>query len=670
MLIPYNAPVQSKRFNNTAAFRSLNRILLGMCIFLGLAASVGTSASSFSAGGKQGGEQNGEQSGETNIAPISVVSIPAARQADRVAVITIKGTIDAITAMSVKRRIEAAEKAGMEALVIEINSPGGELGAVLEISNMLKTSSIDNTVAWIHPDAYSGGAIIALACHEIVTSSPASMGDAFVITVGAGQIRSLSPDERTKFLPPLMAEVTDSARRSGYDEYMVQAIVADGIELWFVEEIETGNRLAINEEEYRLIFEGDVVRGKPMLAEVAGGVRTGVSPIVEEPDQNPGEKPSEKNAEKPNEETSGSADAPAVEPINAPAPNEPDPNAYRPASPTLRDIEEVFIDPEQGVGLESPSTRKVFSAGDRGKYRLIGYITDGSAAIVMRDDQMRYFGFSTEIIQNDDELKAFFGAEQLVRVHMSWSEKMVRFLVNPIVRGFIIVVLLLALFVEMAMAGTGIAGTIALGALVLLLGPPAMIGLSGWWELIAIVAGVICLAIEAFVVPGFGFFGVVGLIALFGGLIGSFVSTGGAMSNPDMQRDLTTGAVTVLLAFITAGIGWWLLVKNAQSLPIFDKFLLSGASGVGGMPQKTMLHAIVPDEGAVRIGSEGITTTPLYPVGQADIEGEIVDVYSAFGFLESGVRVRVISATKMRIDVEAIEKEKIDQEDSPAEGSA
>ncbi len=657
--------MQSKRFNNTAAFRALNRVVLGVCIFLGLTASVGTSASSFAADG------DGKNTGGTPVAPVSVVSIPAARQADRVAVITVKGAIDAITAMSVQRRIEAAEKAGMEAMVIEINSPGGELGAVLEISNMLKTSSIDNTVAWIHPDAYSGGAIIALACNEIVTSSPASMGDAFVITIGAGQIRSLSPDERTKFLPPLMAEVTDSARRSGYDEYMVQAIVADGIELWFVEEIETGHRLAINEEEYRLLFEGDVVRGKPMLAEVTGGVKTYLDANEgEKPDEKSNEKSNEKSDQKPDEKSGNQADEPVAEPTNTPAQSEPDPNAYRPASPTLRDIEEVFIDPEQGVDLESPSTRKVFSADDRGKYRLIGYITDGSAAIVMRDDQMRYFGFSTEIVQNDEELKAFFGAEQLVRVNMSWSEKMVRFMVNPIVRGFIIVVLLLALFVEMVMAGTGIAGAVALGALVLLLGPPAMIGLSGWWELIAIVAGVICLAIEAFVVPGFGFFGVIGLIALFGGLIGSFVSTGGAMSNPDMQRDLTTGAVTVLLAFITAGIGWWLLVKNAQSLPIFDKFLLSGASGVGGMPQKTMLHAIVPDEGPVQVGSEGITTTPLYPVGQAEIDGEIVDVYSAFGFIESGVRVRVISATKMRIDVEAIDKETIGQEDSPAEGSA
>ncbi len=643
--------------NNRAIVRILNRVVLGMCIVLGLAASTGTSASSFAADG------DGKNADKAPAPPVSVVSIPAARQADRVAVITVKGAIDAITAMSVKRRIKAAEKAGMEAMVIEINSPGGELGAVLEISNMIKTSSIDNAVAWIHPDAYSGGAIIALACNEIVTSSPASMGDAFVITVGAGQIRSLSPDERTKFLPPLMAEVTDSARRSGYDEYMVQAIVADGIELWFVEEIETGHRLAINEEEYRLLFAGDVVRGKPMLAEVTGGVRTGVSPIVEEADKKP------KEPEEPDQEQPGQADEPAAKPINAPAQSEPDPNAYRPASPTLRDIEEVFIDPEQGVGLESPSTRKVFSADDRGKYRLIGYITDGSAAIVMRDDQMRYFGFSTAIVQNDEELKAFFGAEQLVRVHMSWSERMVRFLVNPIVRGLIIVVLLLALFVEMVMAGTGIAGAVALGALVLLLGPPAMIGLSGWWELIAIVLGVIFLAIEAFVVPGFGFFGVIGFVALFGGLIGSFVSTSGAMSNPDMQKDLTTGAVTVLLAFMTAGIGWWLLIKNAQGLPLFDKFLLSGASGVGGMPQKTMLHAIVPDDGSVRVGSEGITTTPLYPVGQADIEGEIVDVYSAFGFIEPGVRVRVVSATKMRIDVEAIDA-KDSKEDSPAEGSA
>lgn len=571
-----------------------------------------------------------------------VTSIPAARQADRVAVITVHGAIDAITAMSVRRRIEAAERAGFGAMVFEINSPGGELGAVLEISNAIKSSSITNTVAWVHTDAYSGGAIVALACREIVSSSPASMGDAFIITFGGRGIRALSPDERTKLLPPLMADVTDSARRSGYDEFLVQAIVADGIELWLVEDRQTGDRLAINEQEYRMLFDGAPIRGKPMLAQVTGGVKTY---------RDPAEQPQDQGAD----EGEG---APGNESTAQPAaPSGAEPNAYRPADESLQDIAREFESVERSgeLALQNPSRRTVITPGDKGRFKFLGYIADGSSAIVMRDDQLAYFGFSSGIVQNDAQLSAFLGAKELVRVNESVTEKLVRFMVHPVVRGVLIVVLLIAVFVEMVMAGTGIAGAVALVALGLLLGPTAMIGLSGWWEVIAIAIGVVCLALEAFVIPGFGVFGVVGFVSLFAGLIGTFVSFGGTMSSPEMQRQLTTGAVTVLLAMITAGIGWWLIIRNAQSLPFFDRLILSGASGAGGRPARSMLHAIVADDGRVRVGSEGVTTTPLYPLGQAEINGEIEDVYAAFGAIERGVAVRVVRVVAMRIEVEAVD---------------
>ena len=633
--------------NNQRVLRALNRALLFVCLVLGLAVSAGT------------GADEGDP-GDGLVAAAELVSIPAARQADRVVVITVEGAIDATTALSVKRRIKAAEKAGFDAFVLEVDSPGGELGAVLEISNAIKMSTISNTISWVRPDAYSGGAIIALACNEIVTSDPASMGDAFIIQIGPGQVRSLTPTERTKFLPPLMADVTDSARRSGYDEYMVQAIVVDGIELWFVEEIETGRRLAVNEEEYRLLFGDEVVRGKPMLAEVTGGVKTyqdtdAIANDAEDAKEEPGEDKDPAQDETGHEEQDASAQDPADD--VAPYKLVDDPNAYRPASPTLEDVESVFADPGEGVGLESPSTRPVFSSADRGAYRLLGYITDGSAAIVMRDDQLAYFGFSSGVIETDEELMAYFGADELVRVKMNGIERLVRFLTSLPVKFFLVAVFLIAIFVEMMMAGTGLAGAVAVGAIVLLLGPSAMIGLSGWWELIAIVIGLMCLAIELFVTPGVGIFGVIGFVMLFGGLIGTFVSAGGTMSNPAMQKDLMNGAVTVLLSFITAGIGWWLIIKNAQNLPLFDKLILTNASSVSGIPSKSLLHAIVPDDGSVRVGSEGVTTTPLHPIGHADFDGQIEDVYAAFGTIESGVRVRVVTATKMRIEVEEIESD-------------
>ncbi|MFG0244944.1 MAG: hypothetical protein ACF8MF_02695 [Phycisphaerales bacterium JB052] len=607
-------------------------------------------------------------SGELPVQTVS--SIPAARQADRVCVITVKGAIDQITAMSVARRIEAAEKAGFDAIVLEVNSPGGMLVSCLEISGMLKSSSITNTVAWVNPDAYSGGAIIALACREIVTSDPASFGDALVIQVGMGGVKALTPDERTKFLPPLMSDIVDSARRSGYDEFLVQAIVTDGIELWQVEDIETGERLAISEQEYGYLFDGEPIRGRPMLGQVTGGVQTYRDTDEDEPeDGDAGMDHEDQDAAAPG--ASGEAD-----PVGDAAGDQEDdpegeaagdgqpvdPNAYRPASETLRDVAEVMrerkpTETEQVVGLQYESNRVLITPEDKGRYRLVGYITDGSSAIVMREDLMQGFGLSSGIVNSDEELIALFGAKELVRVNESPTEKLVRFMVSPGVRFVLIALFLIAVFVELVTAGTGIAGAVAIGALALLIGPGALIGLSGWWEIIAIVVGIICIAIEAFVIPGFGIFGIVGFIALFGGLIGTFVSAGGSLSSPAMQKQLMTGSVTVLLAFVTAGVAWWLIVRNMQNLPLFDKLVLSGASGVGGMPQKSMLHAIVLDDGSVRVGSEGVTTTPLYPIGQADFDGQIEDVYAAFGMIERGVRVRVTSATKMRIEVEEISED-------------
>lgn len=53
--------------------------------------------------------------------------LSAGRSAKDVAIISIRGEIDRWTAFSIKRRIERAERDGADALVFEINSPGGEV---------------------------------------------------------------------------------------------------------------------------------------------------------------------------------------------------------------------------------------------------------------------------------------------------------------------------------------------------------------------------------------------------------------------------------------------------------------------------------------------------------------------------------------------------------------
>ena len=161
-------------------------------------------------------------SAQPTSSPTQPVTVPASRQADRVAIIPIHEPIDKVTAFSVKRRMDLAIQGGAQAIVFDINTPGGEVPSVLEICSAIKASSVPNTVAWIHPQAYSGGAIIALSCREIVVADGAMMGDALPIMIGPGDVDVATQGElRKKQVPPVLAEVGDSARVRVWDEYIV-----------------------------------------------------------------------------------------------------------------------------------------------------------------------------------------------------------------------------------------------------------------------------------------------------------------------------------------------------------------------------------------------------------------------------------------------------------------
>lgn len=553
-------------------------------------------------------------------------SVLASRQADTVFVITIEGEIDSTTSFSVQRRLKEAAEAGADAIVLDINSPGGEIGAVIEITGAIKQSTVPITVAWVHPQAYSGGAIIALACQEIVVASGAQMGDAFPITAamnnGRPGIRGLTPDERTKFLPPLLADVVDSARRAGYDEYIAQAIVTDGIELWLVEENGTGRRFAINEAEYRAIFDRDPPRLKPMLAR-APGSRQDTNPAL------PGKPPVDEER------------GPMVE----------EGREFKPASPVLEDLTNAVTD-----RLDSQTRRPVFDESQRGRWTDLGYLSDGSAAIVMDAEKMKDFGFASASITSDEELKAFFGATNLVRLDQSWSETASRYLTSMGVRFVLIAVFLLALFIEMSSPGLVLPGTIAICAGLLLIAPPMIIGMANWWEIGAILLGLVFILLEIFVLPGFGVFGIVGLVALFGGLVGTFIPDSTGITDPNAAAAAAKGMVTILLGLATAGIGMYFVSKHFGSLPLLNRLVLQDRSG----EDRDMSLAELMDDGrhaAAAVGDEGVTTTPLKPVGQAEINDQIVDVVSDLGFIDAGTRVRVIAVGSMRVIVAPMEEQ-------------
>jgi hypothetical protein len=185
--------------------------------------------------------------------PTAPAAVPAYRQANTVAVLTVHGAIDGITLRSLERRVRQAKADGADAIVLDIDTPGGALDSTLDICHLIRTESPANTVAWINPQAYSAGTIIALACREIVVGPNSAFGDAAPIS----PFGYIPATERAKVESPLLTEVIDSARTNHYDEKLVEAFIGVGVELWMIENIDTGERAFVDRQEYQTLFGED-----------------------------------------------------------------------------------------------------------------------------------------------------------------------------------------------------------------------------------------------------------------------------------------------------------------------------------------------------------------------------------------------------------------------------
>lgn len=573
-----------------------------------------------------------------------VAPIPAFRQAKNLAVITIRGEINGVTAHSVKRRIEAAIAGGADAITIELDTPGGEVNSVIDICQAIKGCG-KHTIAWVHPNAYSGGAIIALACREIVVSPGATMGDAAPISpglLGMGWIQGLHRTERAKALAPVLAEIIDSARQNGYDEKLVQSLVSLDVELWMVEEISTGKRHFLTEAEYRKLFGESPDRSTP-IAPTAGNARKG-DPLGT-PEQN----------------------AQADQPLK-PAPR--DGTAFKPASPSISN-EVINSVNDETSGLTQVSRRPEFKPEDRDNYRVLGYATDGTSLLTIKETTIKDFGLAVQTIASDSELQAFTGAQHLRRMEQTWGESFASTLDvtsawGMLYRGVLIVVFLIALFMELSMPGASVPGVVALLALGGLMAPSLLIGASAWWALVAIGLGLVLLMLEIFVLPGFGVAGISGLLLLLAGLVGTFAEVGELFPGAGGDRsDLTWAVSVVLLAFFSAGVGMFLFSKYTRSFPIAGRMVLGNARPADdGEGLLAAMSASAPTDAPVRVGQTGLTTTALRPSGTAEFDGKLVDVVAEFGFIERGRSVRVVD-TSFRVSVE-----EVTTPTPPAEGRA
>jgi membrane-bound serine protease (ClpP class) len=531
--------------------------------------------------------------------------VPAARRAKNVAVIPIKGEIDRVTSASVRRRIAEAQAASAEAIVLEIDTPGGTLGATFEICEAIESAKVP-VVAWINGLGFSAGTYIALACREIVVSPAAQFGDAAPIAPDVSGLRTLGATERAKVLSPVIARLVNSARRNGYDEQFVQGFATLGVELWLIERADTGERRYITRQDWSTLFDGAPPTASPRFAILGSGGA----------------------------------------PRGSTKPGQPS-GSFRPAAPMLPD---TVRDVEAALDAALPQPRALTGA-EKGKWKLVEYVSDGTSLFTMDATQMQSYGFARAIVRDTEGLKAFFAAQNLTTFEVQWYEWLAGFLDQRMVKGALIVIGLLGLFIEMTHPGLILPGAVAFFSLALILAPDILLGAGGWWELIAVVLGIALILLELFVMPGFGVFGLFGLVLLFGGLLGTFMPSSGFPESGEGSSNLLYGAVTLVISTVVAIVGMYFVAKHFGRLPVINRLVLQSNPDDDA---PSLISAMAEPVAPVAIGASGLTLSPLRPSGRVQIDDAVLDAEAEGGYIPANQPVRVTAVTSFGIRVEPI----------------
>jgi membrane-bound serine protease (ClpP class) len=222
---------------------------------------------------------------------------------------------------------------------------------------------------------------------------------------------------------------------------------------------------------------------------------------------------------------------------------------------------------------------------------------------------------------------------QIFEYKPTLADRMINFLLNPIVQALLIMMMFGGIYFELQTPGIGFPLGAAVFGAILYFAPLYLEGLAENWEIIVFVIGIILLLVEIFVLPGWGICGILGIILIVAGLTMSMIDN-------DIFRSESISDLSVIvrpLALVITSI----LLSGIGMLYFGKKILSSRGLRIA---LNTELDA---NEGFVSVETNeksliGIiceTITSLNPSGKVMIDNEIYTAIAEYGFIEKGEQV-------------------------------
>ncbi|NNJ26653.1 NfeD family protein [Alienimonas chondri] len=315
---------------------------------------------------------------------------------------------------------------------------------------------------------------------------------------------------------------------------------------------------------------------------------------------------------------------------------------------------EVFAVTNTRTGREWYLTdAEIHAEGDEWRRGALVPETREGEPVVLTADRAAALGLANPAVADRDELKQRLGVPADVRldpVGKTWMDTLVFVLNTSAAVWFLLFAGAALLYLELHFF-TGILGILSVTCFALFFWSQFLGGTAGWLEITLALLGLACIAIEVFVIPGFGVFGITGGLLVLGSFVMAMQSFGVGFSTERMASSLAT-VVAALGGVIAFGV---ISNRFLPRMPLFNQMILAppGLDLAGPALRPDLLEEVEGHVGP-RVGDEGVTRTALRPAGKAEIGQDYLDVVSDGPFVDPGVPVRITKLEGARVFVREV----------------
>jgi membrane-bound serine protease (ClpP class) len=277
-------------------------------------------------------------------------------------------------------------------------------------------------------------------------------------------------------------------------------------------------------------------------------------------------------------------------------------------------------------------------------------ISDSSSVITFSVAEAIQNGFCEGEYSSVKEILTAQGLQsaEIIAYEEKTVDTIISFFLSPAVSGILILLIIGGIYFELQTPGIGFPLALAVTAALLYFIPYYLNGLAENWEILAFVIGIILLAVEFFVIPGFGVFGVAGIVLTLGGLVLGMLPNQAFDFELVPASQLFGALLTVILAALAAvGMVFWLTPKVNEWGAFKHLTLASTQDRAQGFTSSTYSEDM--------LGKIGTVHSRLRPSGKVEIDGEIYDAYSRGEFLDQGESIEVISTEGTSLRVKKLE---------------